>query len=134
MKSFLHHLQLNINSENLEFYIKLMEKLGLEVLAKDEGYAGFHLDSKLSIWFMPKTAETNNDYDGVGLNHTSFGANSVAEVDEVVNWLREQNIPLLFDTPRHREDFAMSEDETYYQVMFESPDKLLFEIVYTGKK
>ena len=134
MKSFLHHLQLNINSENLEFYIKLMEKIGLEVLAQEEGYAGFHLDSRSSIWFMPKTADSSNNYDGVGLNHTSFGANSVVEVDEVVSWLREQNIPLLFGTPRHREDFAMSENETYYQVMFESPDKLLFEVVYTGKK
>ncbi len=134
MKSFLHHIQLNINTENIAFYIKLMEKLGFEVLAKDEGYAGFHLDSKSSIWFMPKTTDSNNNYDGVGLNHTSFGASSVAEVDEIVSWLKDQNISLLFDTPRHRAEFAMSEDETYYQVMFESPDKLLFEVVYTGKK
>ena len=28
----------------------------------------------------------------------------------------------------------MSESETYYQVMFESPDKVLFEVVYTGAK
>ena len=40
----------------------------------------------------------------------------------------------LFETPRHRPDFAHGEDTTYYQVMFESPDRILFEIVYTGPK
>jgi hypothetical protein len=27
-----------------------------------------------------------------------------------------------------------SPDKTYYQVMFESPDRILFEVVYTGLK
>ncbi len=50
----------------------------------------------------------------------------------MVNYLRERNIPPLFDTPRHRPEFAMNEEYTYYQVMFESPDRILFEIVYMG--
>jgi hypothetical protein len=39
---------------------------------------------------------------------------------------------MLFDTPRHRPDFSQSPDHTYYQIMFESPDRILFEVVYTG--
>jgi hypothetical protein len=34
----------------------------------------------------------------------------------------------------HRPEFSMSTEETYYQVMFESPDRILFEVVYTGTK
>ena len=41
---------------------------------------------------------------------------------------------LLFETPRHRPDFARSADQTYYQVMFEIPDHILLEVVYTGRK
>ncbi len=41
---------------------------------------------------------------------------------------------MLFGTPKHRVEFADSPKETYYQIMFESPDKILFEIVYKGEK
>ncbi len=37
-------------------------------------------------------------------------------------------------TPRHRPEFSQGPDQTYYQVMFESPDRVLFEVVYTGPK
>ena len=47
---------------------------------------------------------------------------------------RRAALRTLFETPRHRPDFAHGEDTTYYQVMFESPDRILFEIVYTGPK
>jgi hypothetical protein len=48
-------------------------------------------------------------------------------------WLKESGIPHLFETPRHRPEFSEG-DNTYYQVMFESPDRILFEVVYTGPK
>jgi hypothetical protein len=31
---------------------------------------------------------------------------------------------------RHRPEFAQGEDQTYYQVMFASPDRILLEVVY----
>jgi hypothetical protein len=48
--------------------------------------------------------------------------------------LRERGVGLLFGTPQHRPEFAQGEDQTYYQVMFESPDRILLEVVYTGPK
>ena len=78
--------------------------------------------------------DTKNDYDGVGMNHLAIAVSSQDEVDKAAAWLKEQNIAALFETPRHRPDFSDSEDETYYQVMFESPDKVLLEVVYTGPK
>jgi hypothetical protein len=34
----------------------------------------------------------------------------------------------------HRPEFASSEAGTYYQVMFRSPDGILFELVYIGPR
>ena len=79
-----------------------------------------------------------NDYDGPGTNHFAIGVNTQADVDAAADYLRERDIALLFETPRHRPEIIAgiggSEDATYYQVMFESPDDLLFEVVYTGPK
>lgn len=47
--------------------------------------------------------------------------------------LVEKGVSTLFETPRHRPDF-MSEGNTNCQIMFESPDHILFEVVYKGPK
>ena len=57
-----------------------------------------------------------------------------ADVDATCAYLAEQGVPLLFDTPRHRPEFSGDEASTYYQVMFETPDRLLLEVVYIGPK
>jgi hypothetical protein len=75
-----------------------------------------------------------NDYDGPGLNHFAIGTETQADEDTTANYLREQGVELRFETPRHRPEFASGEGNTYYQVMFASPDNLLFEVVYTGPK
>ncbi|MFN3335240.1 MAG: VOC family protein, partial [Caldilinea sp.] len=72
--------------------------------------------------------------DGPGMNHLAFTAASIADVDEAVGWLRAHDVAALFDTPRHRPEFARDEQSTYYQVMFETPDRILLEIVYIGPK
>jgi predicted lactoylglutathione lyase len=63
-----------------------------------------------------------------------LAVDSQAAVDEMVNYLRKKGIPPLFNTPRHRPEFADSPNDTYYQVMFETPDRILFEVVYIGSK
>ncbi len=68
------------------------------------------------------------------MNHLAIGAETVEDVDAVADYLRQREVTALFETPRHRPDFAFMEGETYYQVMFESPDRILFEVVYTGPK
>ena len=68
----------------------------------------------------------------MGMNHLAIAVSSEAEVDEMVDWLRARRVLTLFGTPCHRLDFADAKDQTYYQVMFESPDKILFEVVYIG--
>src|SRR5262249_1137696 len=115
-------------------YKELMAVLGWETLYDGEGMLGVAAQSGGSLWFAGQVNQANNDYDGPGMNHLAFGTASQADVDTVAAALAERGLELLFETPRHRAEFTHSPDQTYYQVMFESPDRILFEVVYTGPK
>ena len=133
MQTHLSHLQFNVQGQNLSFYADLFDFLGWgKIMASDDMLGVGGMD--LSLWFIGYTKDVVNDYDGPGLNHLAIGTSSIAEVDQAVVYLQEKGIAALFETPRHRPEFAMAPDQTYYQVMFESPDKILFEIVYIGPK
>ncbi len=134
MQTDLGHIQLNVSPANLPFYKDLMAFLGWHVLDDSDGSLGVAGKSGSSLWFVGGINESNNDYDGPGMNHLAIAAASQADVDAAAAHLKAQKAELLFGTPRHRPDFAESDDQTYYQVMFESPDRILFEVVYTGPK
>jgi catechol 2,3-dioxygenase-like lactoylglutathione lyase family enzyme len=134
MQTDLGHIQFNINPENVAFYRDLMAFLGWQPLYDAEGVLGVAGKSGSSLWFMGQTKAVANDYDGPGMNHLAVSASSQADVDAASSYLRDRGVALLFGTPQHRPDFAQSEDQTYYQVMFESPDRILLEVVYTGPK
>jgi catechol 2,3-dioxygenase-like lactoylglutathione lyase family enzyme len=134
MQTRLYHLQVNVRPANLPFYTDLMGFLGWSTLMANEAILGVGAANGASLWFVAETKDVANDYDGPGMNHIGIGADSIADVDATVAYLKQHNIPALFETPRHRPEFAGGPDQTYYQVMFESPDKLLFEVVYTGPK
>ena len=93
---------------------------------------GFGHDIFSSLWFFGGAKEANNDYDGPGMNHLGMLVQQQSEVDQMVEYLQERDIPCLFGTPRHRPEFSLDAEHTYYQVMFESPDHILFEVVYMG--
>jgi catechol 2,3-dioxygenase-like lactoylglutathione lyase family enzyme len=134
MQTSLAHLQVNVHADNLPFYRDLFAFLGWNTLYDAEGTLGTGASNEASLWFTAGANGANNDYDGPGVNHVGIGAASIADVDAVAGYLQGKGVPALFETPRHRPDFSASESETYYQVMFESPDKVLFEVVYTGPK
>ncbi len=136
MKSSLAHIQINIKAENKNFYKELFLFLGWSVLLEGEGSIGFSCEKGWEgthLWFSSELKNVTNDYDGSGMNHLAISVNSQKEVDLVTAFLSEHNIQPLFDTPRHRPEFSAPE-KTYYQVMFESADKILFEVVYIGTK
>ena len=134
MKSKLGHLQINIDSKNLSFYKDLFAFLNWVVLYSDENMLGIGDGNKASLWFTTPLKDVKNDYDGIGMNHLAISVEKQSEVDQVVTYLKGKSIPTLFDTPRHRPEFSDSPQKTYYQVMFESSDNILFEVVYTGPK
>ena len=130
----LSHLQINVNAANLPFYNDLFALLAWNPIYSDDSTASFSDLGSASLWFIGAATDAANDYDGVGVNHIGLAADSQADVDKTVAFLEERGIERLFETPRHRPDFSQNEESTYYQVMFESPDGVLFEHVYTGPK
>lgn len=133
MKSNLGHLQINIQIKNKAFYKDLFTFLGWSTLYEDENMIGVGCEKESSLWFGAGLKDVKNDYDGIGVNHLGVSVEKQSDVDEAVEYLKVHGVPALFETPRHRSEFS-GEGSTYYQVMFESPDKILFEVVYTGPK
>lgn len=134
MQTGLSHLQVNIQTPNMPFYKDLFGFLGWQALHEGDGILGVQGTNNASLWFVGQANGAGNDYDGTGTNHIAIGASSQADVDAAAAYLSDHGVAALFETPRHRPEFSQSEESTYYQVMFESPDKLLLEVVYTGPK
>lgn len=134
MHTQLSHIQFNVRATNIPFYKELLSFLGWQTLHEGEEALGMAAKGNVSLWFMPQGKAVSNDYDGPGTNHIAIGAESQDDVDAAAAYLKQHNVEALFDTPRHRPEFSQGEDQTYYQVMFESPDRILLEVVYTGPK
>jgi len=125
------HIEYMVAKENLFFYRDLLAFLGFEEFMADETMVGMGGSNGASLWFAPEKFAQNSDYDATGHNHLGIAVDSVEDVDRAITFLDERGISGLFDTPRHRPEFAEA-GNTYYQIMFESPDRILIEIVYTG--
>ncbi len=134
MKSYFYHLQININYSHVEFYKKLMAFLGGLAIFEQKYVIGFKSESNGDLWFTKSLKVRLNDYDNIGVNHISIRVENQKDIVETAAFLKKQKTNCLFKTPRHRPEFSSSNNETYYQVMFESPDKILFEVVYIGPK
>jgi catechol 2,3-dioxygenase-like lactoylglutathione lyase family enzyme len=134
MQSRVGHLVFNVNSSNIPYYKDLLGALGWSVLYEDAGMLGLGDGRGVSLWFSGQVKPVANDYDGPGLNHLALSVEAQSQVDEAVAYLQAHGIPALFETPRHRPEFTGDPTKTYYQVMFASPDRILFEVVYTGPK
>ena len=133
MKTGLDHLQVNVRPETVGFYRDLMTFLGWHDIFAAEGFFGMGGTSG-SLWFISnEVKDVANDYDGPGVNHVGIAAETEADVDAVIEYLKERGVEMLFETPRHR-PIPRREGHTYYQVMFESPDRVLFEVQYSGPK
>lgn len=134
MKSYFYHIQLNINFENISFYKDFMKFLGWDLIFEGPEIAGYKSEKNGDLWFAASKNSQQQDYDTIGMNHISFRVESESDVDKTVEYLKGKNVKALFETPRHRPEFSASEKETYYQVIFESPDRIQIEVVYIGVK
>lgn len=134
IQSFVGHIVYNIDLKNLGFYKELLTFLGWKTVLEEPGMLGIEDARQTSLWFGGVTRGMNNDYDANGVNHIGISVAHQADVDATVAYLKDHGVAALFETPRHRPEFSGSADDTYYQVMFESPDRILFEVVYTGPK
>jgi len=134
IESYIGHVVYNINPANARFYRDLLTFLGWRPIYEQEGVLGVADKKGASLWFVGMAKAVNNDYDGPGVNHVALSVPTQSDVDAAVAYLTKAGVKPLFETPRHRPEFSRGPEDTYYQVMFESPDRILFEIVYTGPK
>jgi catechol 2,3-dioxygenase-like lactoylglutathione lyase family enzyme len=134
MQTHLAHMQFNVRPEHVPFYKELLGLIGWSTLYETDGMIGAADPNGTSLWFIGEVKDVANDYDGPGMNHVAFGAASQVDVDQVAAFLGERAVAALFETPRHRPEFSGDAGQTYYQVMFETPDRILVEVVYTGPK
>lgn len=134
MDSHFYHIQLNIDFANLPFYKSLFEFVGWSTIFEAENIIGFKSATNGDIWFSHTPNSSTQNYDALGMNHLALKVSKQTDINDIHDYLTKNKIESRFETPRHRPEFAGDESETYYQVMFESPDKILFEFVYVGKK
>lgn len=134
MKSYFYHVQINIDFTNVSFYKDLLSFLGWKVIFEETDVIGFRSGKNGDLWFVANLKNEQNDYDKIGVNHVAIRVDTMQAIDSTTNFFKGKNIKTLFETPKHRPEFASNDNETYYQLMFESPDKILFEIVYIGSK
>ncbi len=126
----INHLQLNVSPANFDYYRRLLTQLGFQVPESDGYVSGF--GDGVSLWFIGSDVAEQQDHDHRGVNHISINADAVADVDAAAALLADLETEALFGTPQRRDDFIGGGETDYYQVMFRSPDGILFEVVYTG--
>jgi catechol 2,3-dioxygenase-like lactoylglutathione lyase family enzyme len=104
-------LQFSLQPENLAYYRDLLGFLGWQTWYDTAEMVGMGNPSGgTSLWFAGSCNEVKNDYDGAGFNHLGLSVPNQVDVDAAVDYLRNN------------------------QVMFETPDRILLEVVYIGPK
>ena len=127
-----HHIDLVVSSieRSLPFYTELLGPLGYHRVGEVEGERGetiwYISGPGTSIGLREAQTKEGQPYDRyrVGLHHLAFEAESRAQVDERVAWLRTQDVEL------ESEPQEYTYMPGYYAVFFYDPDGLKLEIVY----
>jgi catechol 2,3-dioxygenase-like lactoylglutathione lyase family enzyme len=134
VKTHLGHLVFHIDPANAGFSKDLFAFLGWTSIYDAGGVFGVTDGGACALWFEGEANGASNDYDGAGLNLLAIAAEHQADVDAAATHLRGRGVELLFGTPCDRPEHADSADHLYYSAMFESPDRILLEVVYAGPK
>ena len=134
MKTHLGHIVFYCDPKNAGFYKDLFEFLGWKTTEDEGGNFGTTDGGQCTLYFDGESNGAENDHDGSGLNHLAVVTANQADVDIAATFLRGKGVELLYGTPCNRPEHADSADHLYYSAMFESPDGILLEVVYTGLK
>src|SRR5438105_4240511 len=118
MKSHFYHTEIIIDFSNLSFYKNLMSFLGWNIIFEKDNVIGFKSGKNGDIWFKRTLKNEHSNYDNIGVNHLAIRVEQHNDIDEIANFLQKHNIRPLYETPKHRPEFASSNKDTYYQIMF----------------
>src|SRR5690348_2682031 len=106
--------------------------LGWKTRYAGGGFLGVAGPLVASFWVVGQVMDVAHECERPGVSQLALRADAQTHVDAATAYLTGRGVALLFETPRHRPDFPQGEGRTYYQIMFESPDRILFEFVYIG--
>ena len=83
-----------------------MEFIGWNVIFETNEVVGYKSKTNGDLWLVKSENFKPNNYDGIGVNHISLRVDTILNVDEIKNYLETNNIKMLFNTPKHRPEFA----------------------------
>jgi len=127
MNATFYHTSINVS--DIEFYKRLLDRLGFKIVAEYEHGFGAS-DGTVSVWVFhvhPDYRQHPFHRKALGLNHLAFRVGSKDAVDTFYNeYLLANKIPILYGGPAEYPEY----EPGYYAVYFEDPDRLKLEVVY----
>jgi len=124
----LHHLDLTVSdaAKSIEFYDKILIRLGFRRLPADEGVDALWLGRGIAIGLRAARAPCSpHARHCPGLHHLAFTAGSRSEVDGFYVFLCELGAQVLHAPAEY--DY----NPGYYAVFFLDPDGIKLELVHT---
>ena len=131
----LAHIEINVKDlkNSAAFWAKFLQKLEWKQFeVGHQSVTGFEGPDQAHVFLVQTEScflDAKFHRKQVGLNHVAFRVDSVEKVDEFANFLKANNISILYgDGPK---DYSSEYGrEKYYAVFFEDPDRIKIEVVF----
>lgn len=131
MKTFLYHVQINVNdaARSVPFYKALFAYFEYTTIMETRDLLGVS-NGTTDFWMIETPAERRDagfHRKNTGLNHLAFGVGRREDVDRFVDeFLEPRGVAPLYDSPRDYPEYHHG----YYGVFFEDPDRLKVEVAH----
>ena len=122
------HIKLAVTdfSKSFDFYSSLLNQIGYREVYKDNNHAGWVSPNGFGLWIAVATVKNHiYRFSAPGLHHFCFKAGSSKQVDDVYEFLVDNNI-VVFDKPQKYPEYTSG----YYSVFFADPDGIKLELAY----
>lgn len=128
MKGTLHHIELYVSNlqESKKFWGWFLQELGYAEFQQWDGGISYKLNDTYIVFVQANEKYLDIPYHRkrVGLNHLAFHAESRAEVDQMMEKLKEKGITILYE-----DQYPFAGGPDYYALYFEDPDRIKVELV-----
>lgn len=133
MKKTKYKHQINIVADNASFYRDVLSHLGWSITFEDRNMTGYWNELNGELWFVDTQKKRLSETDNLDVRQITIKLPTKIDVDHAQLFLEKRGVKMLNGTPKFRPELSTQKDELYYQIIFESPDKIRFEVLYQGK-
>ncbi|WP_076560798.1 VOC family protein [Salimicrobium flavidum] len=127
-EGLLHHVEIYVSDleKSKAFWGWFLGELGYEPYQQWDGGQSWKLGETYLVFVQTESKYLDVLYNRcrTGLNHLAFHASSRERVDEMLNMLKDREVPILYE-----DDFPYAGGEDHYAVYFEDPDRIKVEFV-----